>query len=197
MKRHPPPPPPQGPPPSQGPPTIMRPQPPPPPPLPQSPPTFDENQLPSVKAKQLTISEEYNLRWKTCRFIEEACRILKLPRLVISSAIVIFQRFYAVHTFQDHDRFEVAVACILLAAKTEESPKKLTSVILECYRLKMKSAARRGGGGGGGEEILDVNGKEFKGLKERTLLLERVILHTIGFELSIDHPHKFLAEQVC
>lgn len=181
--------------------TMQRPgppsRPPPPPPTPSSPRTFDEKQLPSVKSGQLTIDEESNMRWKTCRFIEEACRILKLDRLVTSSAIVIFHRFYTVHSFEDHDRFEVAVASILLAAKTEESPKKLTTVILECYRVKMKSARKgKSPTSGSHDDILDVNGKEFLRLKERTLLLERVILHTIGFELSIEHPHKFLAEQV-
>jgi cyclin T len=43
---------------------------------------------------------------------------------------------------------------------------------------------------------LDPKGEEFSKLKERILLLERVILHTIGFELSIDHPYKFFVEQI-
>ncbi len=113
--------------------------------------------------------------------------------------MVLFHRFYAVHSFATHDRFEVTVACILLAAKTEESPKKLTTVIQECHRLKSISARRSGAGVGEGvndDGTLDVNSKEFIRLKERTLLLERVILHTIGFELSIDHPHKYLYEKV-
>lgn len=79
----------------------------------------------------------------------------------------------------------------MLAAKTEESPKKLKDVVKECYKLKMMSAR-----GGKSPTSGDESEKEFLRLKERTLLLERVILHTIGFELSIDHPHKFLAEQV-
>ena len=36
---------------------------------------------------------------------------------------------------------------------------------------------------------LDGKCREFHRLKERILLLERVILHTIGFELSISHPY--------
>lgn len=109
--------------------------------------------------------------------------------------MVILQRFYAVHSFDTHDRFEVAVACILLAAKTEESPRKLTTVIQECLKLKT-SSARKSGKSGGDDGSLNVNSQEFIRLKERTLLLERVILHTIGFELSIDHPHKFIVEKL-
>jgi len=109
--------------------------------------------------------------------------------------MVFFHRFYAVHSFKDHDRFEVAVACLLLAAKTEESPKKLVSVIQECFRLKhlsskkSKEALAKEGIEVNDKGYLDGKCKEFYRLKERILLLERVILHTIGFELSISHPY--------
>ena len=97
---------------------------------------FDETQLPSCIRSNMKPEEELLKRIKTCRFIEEASRILRLPRVAISTAMVFIHRFYAVHSFADHDRFEVAVACILIAAKTEESPRKLASVIQECWRLK-------------------------------------------------------------
>ena len=57
-----------------------------------------------------------------------------------------------------------------------------------CTAGKGASAAATG--------FLDPKGEEFAKLKERILLLERVLLHTIGFELSIDHPYKFLVEQI-
>jgi transcription initiation factor TFIIIB Brf1 subunit/transcription initiation factor TFIIB len=164
---------------------------------------FDISQLPSLK-DGMTIEEEAIKRRKTCRFIEEAGRMLKLPRVAVSTAMVFFHRFYAKHSFLEHDRFEVAVACIVLAAKTEESPKKLDLVIDECHKLKVRgmqagrisqmgSAVYMQSSNGGS---LDPKGEEFTKLKERILLLERVILHTIGFELSIDHPYKFLVEQI-
>ena len=138
--------------------------------------------------------------------------------------MVFLHRFYTVHAFSEHDRFEVAVACLLLAAKTEESPKKLARVIQECWRLKKlalhrASDQKRSGGANGGEgpspsmsvisrgpspivmtddknRNLDIKSDEFTNLRERILLLERVILHTIGFELSVDHPYKFLVDKV-
>jgi len=125
--------------------------------------------------------------------------------------MVLFHRFYAKHSFTEHDRFEAAAAALLLAAKTEESPKKLTHVIQECHRLKNRglqkqkevmagAAATAAAAAGRNSPVpigyLDTKGEEFAKLKDRILLLERVILHTIGFELSIDHPYKFLVEQV-
>ena len=159
---------------------------------------FDISQLPSLK-DGMTVEEESMKRRKTCRFIEEAGRILKLPRVAVSTAEVFFHRFYAKHSFSDHDRFEVAVAAIVLAAKTEESPRKLNSVIDECYKLKSRGiqAGRISGiGEMPSSTSLDPKSEEFMKLKERILLLERVILHTIGFELSIDHPYKFLVDLI-
>lgn len=153
----------------------------------------------------MTSEEEATKRRKTCRFIEEAGRVLRLPRVAISTAMVFFHRFYAKHSFQEHDRFEVAVAAIVLAAKTEESPKKLNTVIMECHKLKTRGMqAGRISQQKTGSAVpvpptnitLDPKGEEFSKLKERILLLERVILHSIGFELSIDHPYKFLVEQI-
>lgn len=162
---------------------------------------FDISQLPSLK-DGMTVEDEAVKRRKTCRFIEEAGRVLKLPRVAVSTAEVFFHRFYAKHSFNDHDRFEVAVSCIVLAGKTEESPRKLNHVIDECYKLKLRGiqAGRISAGGPGalssGSTSLDPKSQEFSKLKQRILLLERVILHTIGFELSIDHPYKFLVDLI-
>ena len=162
------------------------------------------SELPSIK-DGISPKEEADKRRKTCRFIEEAGRILKLPRVAVATAMVFFHRFYAKHSFVEHDRFEVAVACLLLAAKTEEAPKKLSTVIDECYKLKHRGMAagrisqnspNHPSSVSSGTVSLDPKGEEFLKLKERILLLERVILHTIGFELSIDHPYKFLVDEV-
>jgi len=151
----------------------------------------------------MTVQEEALKRRKTCRFIEESGRILKLPRVATATAMVFFHRFYAKHAFSDHDRFEVAVAAILLAAKTEEAPRKLSVIIEECHKLKIRGmqAGRISTHGerpppSANKESLDPKGEEYLKLKERILLLERVLLHTIGFELSIDHPYKFLVGQI-
>ena len=146
----------------------------------------------------------------------------------MATATVFFHRFYAKHAFQEHDRFEVAMACLLLAGKTEESPKKLDFVIRECWKLRRRAQQQQqqqqqrtlsqGGNGGdspasmpspiaasgmpspsnnsSAEVQIDPKSEEYVRLKERVLLLERVILHTIGFELSIDHPYKFLVDTV-
>lgn len=218
--------------PSRHPPPGPPPPPPPPPKIPTVPVSiFDENHLPSVlhQPNPMTPEAERQARRRTIRFIEEAGqRSLRMPRVAVSTATVFFHQFYAKHAFQEHDRFEVAMACLLLAGKTEESPKKLDFVIRECWKLRRRAQQQQqqrqlsqdsGAGGdspasfagtspttavmggspspsGTDPNNIDPKSEEYIRLKERVLLLERVILHTIGFELSIDHPYKFLVDCV-
>ena len=146
---------------------------------------FDISQLPSLKAG-MTAEEEAKIRKQTCGFIDAAGRELKLPQIAIATAMVFMHQFYAKHSFQQHDRFQVTVAAILLAAKTEESPRKLNHVIRECHKLKNRKNPKP----------LDPKGEEFTKLKEGIMSLERVILHTTGFALSFDHSHMFLIEKI-
>ena len=43
---------------------------------------------------------------------------------------------------------------------------------------------------------MDVKSVEYLELKEHVLLLERVVLHTISFDLSIEHPDKYIIDGV-
>jgi len=56
---------------------------------------------------------------------------------------------------------------------------------LECNRLKNPTAA-----------LMDIKSHEYIVLKESVLLLERVVLHTISFDLCIEHPDKFVISSV-
>lgn len=157
-------------------------------------PLFDASQLPSVIKDGMSIDQEAEQRRKTCRFLDQAVRQLKKPRVMLATAMVIFHRFYAKHAFSEHDRFEVAMACIVLASKVEESPLKVKPVIELCHQLKVGGLQKVGANVSSMKPTLGE--EEFNKLKERVLLLERILLHTIGFELSIDHPYKFLADHI-
>lgn len=43
---------------------------------------------------------------------------------------------------------------------------------------------------------MDTKSDEYIQQKERILLLERVVLHTINFDLSIEHPDKYVIDTV-
>lgn len=50
------------------------------------------------------------------------------PRLTISTSIVFFHRFFSRQSFKFHSRFDVATACVFLASKVDETPRKVASV---------------------------------------------------------------------
>uniref|UniRef100_A0A7S1BSR7 Cyclin-like domain-containing protein n=1 Tax=Corethron hystrix TaxID=216773 RepID=A0A7S1BSR7_9STRA len=158
------------------------------------PPPFDPSLLPS-RFDGMSWEEEKVHRKKTCRFLEEAGRKLRLPKVAIATSEVFFHRFFSKQSLEKHDRFEIAVACLFLAAKTEESPRKL-HMVLECFhRLKNESLMARQGqrnadGSAPAPPRLDPRSSEGIRLKERILLLERLVLHTISFDLSVEHPFR-------
>lgn len=123
--------------------------------------------------------EKKSLTYDSCDFITEIGNTLHMRLISQSTALVFFHRFYQNQTFEVHDNWIVSLACIFLAAKVEEDVKKLKDVILcgEALLQKQNNTKMR-------EE-----GEEFKSISEKVLLSERILLHTLGFELSIQHPH--------
>lgn len=60
---------------------------------------------------------------------------LDLRQQVIATAIVFFRRFYVKSSYCETEPFFVAAACCYLAAKVEESPCHLKSVVGEARSL--------------------------------------------------------------
>ena len=73
----------------------------------------------------------------------------------------------------------VATTCIFLSTKVEETPHKLEYVIQVCYYVQHK------------REIV-VNSAEYKALEEKVLRMERLLLQTLGFDLKVKHPYRYL-----
>jgi len=82
--------------------------------------------LPSILDNTCSsVSVEKLKRRKTCRFIEEAAKRLKLPQLAAATAMVFFHRFFTKQSFGEFDRFEVAVAALFLSTKVEVSDREM------------------------------------------------------------------------
>ena len=139
--------------------------------------------------------EEAALHWDASLFIDHASIQLRLPRLTTATAQTFFHRFFALQSFKKHSSFEVAVTAIFLASKVEESPglkrsSWLETVIITCYRLWHSHA-----------NVsfpcdLRVESKEYEELRQKVLRSERILFHTISFDLRLDHPYKFLIDTV-
>jgi len=138
------------------------------------------------RADAVREEDEKTYRRRTAIFMERAGEFLKFPRLTIATAQVFFHRFYALQSFKKYKRFEIAVTCLFLSGKVEEHPRKLEHVICMCHQLWNKHSA----------PTLKSDTAEYEAMRQTILKCERVLLHTIAFDLCVKHPYKNLIDTV-
>ncbi|XP_020916976.1 cyclin-L1 [Exaiptasia diaphana] len=94
-------------------------------------------QTPSMK-DGLDKEVEIDLRIVGCEFIQASGILLKLPQVAMATGQVLFQRFYFSKSFVKHDAEVYAMACIFLAAKIEEAPRRIRDIINVFHYIKQK-----------------------------------------------------------
>jgi len=130
-------------------------------------------------------------RRQTCEYLQQLGVWLQLPQLTIATGFVYFHRFFALKDFEDHDRLSVGIACLFLAGKVEETPKKLKDVILLSHKLRHHFYSPK-------EKYvpLKLDSPKYEDEREKILLAERLVLQTIAFDFIVEHPYKFLLDYV-
>jgi cyclin T len=113
---------------------------------------------------------------KSLTFVRKLGASLKLRLISISTAQVFLHRFYSRQSFKTHDRWIVATTCVFLASKVEEDVRKLEAVLFAHVEARER-------------EKIDRDSEEYQTLREKVLLCERILLHTMGFDISVEHPH--------
>uniref|UniRef100_A0A4W6D2R2 Cyclin T1 n=1 Tax=Lates calcarifer TaxID=8187 RepID=A0A4W6D2R2_LATCA len=92
--------------------------------------------------------------------------------------IVYMHRFYMVQSFTRFHRNVIAPAALFLAAKVEEQPRKLEHVIKVAHACLNPQ-----------EPSPDVRSDAYLQQAQDLVILESIILQTLAFEITIDHPH--------
>ncbi|KAL7074419.1 hypothetical protein ACQ4LE_006735 [Meloidogyne hapla] len=135
----------------------------------------DLENTPSVRAG-ISIEEENDLRKEGVRVIKEIGKSINLKtNPTLATASVFFHRFYMFNTFADYPPRMMALACLFLAGKVEETPKKcrdLVQIAIDKYPMHFS-----------GNNSMD-----------ELILLERILLQTIRFDVHVEHPYKFLIQ---
>lgn len=131
------------------------------------------------------LKTEIQVRRQTCAFLQEAGMKLGLPQLTIATAIVFFHRFYATKKFAEYDISIIATTCLFLAGKVEETPKKLKDIIAITDLLRCKDSSPP-------VKPMDLESQEFWNLRDKILAHELIVLQTIAFDMTIEHPYKYL-----
>eukprot|EP00891_Asterochloris_glomerata_P006512 jgi/Astpho2/6512/fgenesh1_pg.00099_%23_1_t len=136
------------------------------------------------KQEHIKYSEVKKERKKHLNNIFQACNANKLDLDVLSLAMTYYHRYFLTHKLAKSDPFIMAVACLHLAAKCCDRPRRISDVVEHLYRLEY----------GTNEYSL----RKFRDplinaeIMERAFTAERALLYAIGFEFSIKSPHSCL-----
>ncbi|XP_018121227.1 cyclin-L1 [Xenopus laevis] len=132
----------------------------------------------------LDLNTETDLRILGCELIQSAGILLRLPQVAMATGQVLFHRFFYSKSFVKHSFEIIAMACINLASKIEEAPRRIRDVINVCHHLRQIRAKRTPS-----PLILD---QSYINTKNHVIKAERRILKELGFCVHVKHPHKII-----
>uniref|UniRef100_A0A914DVR0 Cyclin N-terminal domain-containing protein n=1 Tax=Acrobeloides nanus TaxID=290746 RepID=A0A914DVR0_9BILA len=145
------------------------------------------NKIPSL-LDGLTKAQELKLRQQAAGFIQDMGERLnnnvkdprgKISQLCMCAAMLHMHRFFVVHSFRMFDPRDIAAACLFLAGKCEECPRKLEHIVKVWYFMKNDGSTT-------------LPQEEYEECADYIRLLEGVALQTIGFDLQVEVPHSIV-----
>ncbi|XP_072350363.1 cyclin-T1-like isoform X3 [Scyliorhinus torazame] len=142
---------------------------------------FSRQQLddsPSRRGGGLDRDRELSYRQQAANLLQDMGQRLNVSQLTINTAIVYMHRFYMLQCFTKFHRNNIAPAALFLAAKVEEQPRKLEHVIKVAHACLNPQ-----------EPSPDAKSDAYLQQAQDLVILESVILQTLGFDITIDHPH--------
>ncbi|CAK5082565.1 unnamed protein product [Meloidogyne enterolobii] len=154
---------------------------------------FADDELARLPSRMsMDSAAELKYRREAAEFIQEMAERLnhnipqhrgQINQNCICIAMIHMHRFFTVHAFAFFNMYkEVAAACLFLASKSEECPRKLEHVVEVWFRLKFRKA----------EVQPPFNEAARKNGAQLLVYLEGILLQTIGFELHVDLPHPII-----
>ncbi|KAI8373346.1 cyclin-like protein [Blakeslea trispora] len=131
-----------------------------------------------------TFEQEQIDRLKGCHYLLSVGAKLALPQLVVVTASTYFHRFFMRQSMSRFHVYEIAATCLFVATKVEECTRRLKDIVLACAQKSQKNDKLR----------LEEDSKDFIRWKELMLYNEIIVLETLCFDLSVEHPQLRLLE---
>lgn len=132
----------------------------------------------------LDVETETDLRIYGCELIQTAGILLKLPQVAMATGQVLLQRFYYSKSLVRHPVDHTAMACVCLASKIEEAPRRVRDVINVFTHIRQVNNNKQIQ-----PVILD---QSYIQLKNQVIKAERRVLKELGFCVHVKHPHKII-----
>ncbi|KAK1800072.1 hypothetical protein P4O66_006573 [Electrophorus voltai] len=132
----------------------------------------------------LSADTEEQLRIRGCEEIQAAGILLRLPQVAMATGQVLFQRFFYCKSFIRHCAEMVAMACLHLASKIEEEPRRVRDILNVFHHLKHSTEHRTA-------KPMPLD-STYISMKSEVIRAERQLLKELGFCVHIKHPHKVI-----
>jgi len=126
----------------------------------------------------VSLEQEQTMRKGACLYMQHAGALLKFPQITTVTSIVFFHRFFSRRSLATYDRYVIATTCLYLAAKVAESPRKIRDIINVAFLIL-------------NNQTLKIS-SEYWDLKDVVVKMESVVLRTLAFHLTVEHPHHYL-----
>ncbi|KAJ1817974.1 RNA polymerase II C-terminal domain kinase beta subunit [Coemansia sp. RSA 2599] len=117
---------------------------------------------------------------KSCVFIKRLALTLCFPARTISTAQLLVHRAYIFQANNSISTVDLATACLFVAAKMEETIKKLRDILAHSYVIS--SSQPRG-------DPQSVSAAVIDKMRPGVLMAEQFVLNAIGFDFRTAHPH--------
>ncbi|XP_051550587.1 cyclin-T2-like [Myxocyprinus asiaticus] len=141
---------------------------------------FTQEQLENTPSRRCGVEpdRELSYRQQAANLIQDMGQRLNVSQLTINTAIVYMHRFYILNSFTKFHRNIITPTTLFLAAKVEEQPRKLEHVIKVAHACLNPQ-----------DPPLDTKSNAYLQQAQELVLLETIVLQTLGFEITIEHPH--------
>uniref|UniRef100_A0A673XCM9 Cyclin T2a n=1 Tax=Salmo trutta TaxID=8032 RepID=A0A673XCM9_SALTR len=141
---------------------------------------FTREQIEATPSRRSGVDpdRELSYRQQAANLIQDMGQRLNVSQLTINTAIVYMHRFYMFHSFTKFHRNIISPTTLFLAAKVEEQPRKLEHVIKVAHACLNPQ-----------ETPLDTKSNAYLQQAQELVILETIVLQTLGFEITIEHPH--------
>ncbi len=130
---------------------------------------------PSFRAGMST-QQEAERRLEGCGLIWDLGGRLRMPLRSLATACVYFHMFFVRHSHVKYLSKDVAIACLFLAGKVENTPRRVVDVV----RCVLRAADS------------EPESEAMVKVREQILEMEAVLLNAIDYAFTVPHPFEFV-----
>lgn len=145
---------------------------------------------------------EEQLRAYGCQRVQQASILLRLPQVTMSTAQVLFQRFWYVSSMRSFSIEDMVMGSLLLSSKLAETPLGLRDLVNVCDYLAQRAlyladATEEGDGSGNRSTAfkykpMDYFSDTFYDAKDALVVAEMQLLKRLGFHVQVSLPHPLM-----